>query len=93
MYAIRSYYVESYLYHSKSESPFTLYGSILTCDLSKALGLLENIFLTDEYSLLNGLLWCHRRFMKAIDLYENQNMPLNDIFRNLGVFAKRNNFV
>ncbi len=81
--------IEEYLFHSKNETPFSLYSSMLNKNLSKAIDILDNLFLTDEMSLLNGIIWAHRRFLKAIDLYENHNMPLIDIFSNLKIFSKR----
>lgn len=81
--------IEEYLYHSKVETPFSLYSSMLSKNLTKAIDILDNLFITDQFNLLNGIIWSHRRFLKAIDLYENHNMPLQEIFNNLKISTMR----
>ena len=81
--------IEEYLFHSKVESPFSLYSAILKKDLSKSIDILDNLFLTNEMSLLNGIIWAHRRFLNALDLYENHNIPIMDIFNKLKIFSAR----
>jgi DNA polymerase-3 subunit delta len=81
--------IEEYLFHSKIETPFSLYSAILKKNLNKAIDILDNLFLTNEISLLNGIIWAHRRFLNAIDLYENHNMQFIDIFNNLKIFSIR----
>lgn len=83
-------FIEEYIFHSKNESPFTLYSAILNKDMDKAFGILDNLFLSDEMGLLNGLAWSHRRFLKALDLYENQKMPVIDIYMTMKITAKKN---
>lgn len=83
-------FIEDYLYFSKEETAFSLYSIMLEGDIGKALIILNNVFNTDEYGLLNGLVWSHRRFIKALDMYENQKIPVNDIFLNLRILSKRN---
>jgi DNA polymerase-3 subunit delta len=87
---VRKSFIEEHLYHSKEENSFTLYSAMLDGDLDKALDILEAVFYADEDSLLNGLVWSHRNFLKAVDLYENQGIPINDIFKNLGIMSKKN---
>jgi DNA polymerase III delta subunit len=82
-------FIEDYLYHSKAESPFSLYSALLNKNLAKALEILESLFLTDELMLLNGLVWAHRRFLKAIDLFENQKMQTFEIFSTLKIISQR----
>lgn len=81
--------IEEYLYHSKVETPFSLYRAMLTKNLSKAIDILCNLFITDQINLLNGIIWAHRRFLKAVDLYENHNKPLQEIFSNLKISTMR----
>ena len=82
-------FIEEYLFHSKTETPFSLFGAILNKNLSKAMDILETLFLTDEFGLLNGFIWSHRRFLKAIDLFENQNMSTGEIFGSLYIITKK----
>lgn len=82
--------IEDYLYHSKEESAFTFYQSLLEGNLLKALEILEKIFYTeDEIILLNGILWSHRRFLCALDMYENQNLSEEAIFNELNVKIRK----
>ena len=85
----RSFF-EEYLYHSKIETPFSLYSAMLSGNLSKAMDVLENLFLTNEYNLLSGIIWSHRRFLKALDLYENHKKSMDEIFSILKINVKRN---
>jgi len=62
---------------------------MLDCNLEKSLLILNNLFNTDEFGLLNGLIWAHRRFLKALDLYENQSMSTADIFNNLKITVRK----
>lgn len=82
--------IEAYIQHSKAETPFSLYSAMLRRDLGKSLTLLKSLFQADEYGLLNGLVWSHRRFFKALDLYENQKLPVTEIFKTLRIFLKSN---
>ena len=81
--------IEEYLFHSKIESPFSLYSAMLKKNLNKAIDILDNLFLTNEIGLLNGIIWAHRRFLNAIDLYENHNKPVIEIFNKLKIFSTR----
>ncbi|HOJ65248.1 MAG TPA: hypothetical protein PLE45_12600 [Spirochaetota bacterium] len=82
--------IENFLYHSKEESAFTLYQAILEANLSKSLEILEKLFYTeDELVILNGLVWSHRRFTIALDMYENKNMPEEAIFNELNIKIKK----
>ena len=83
-------FFEEYLYHSKIETPFSLYSAMLNKNLQKAIDILETLFLTDEIGLLNGLVWSHRRFLKALDLYENQKMTISDVFSTLKITVQKN---
>ncbi len=87
---VRKSFIEEHLYHSKEENAFTLYSVMLEGNLEKALEILETVFFTDEDGLLYGLIWSHRRFTRALDLYENQKMPLVEIYRNLNITVKKN---
>jgi DNA polymerase-3 subunit delta len=87
---IKKSFIEKHINHSKLESPFTLYSAMLEGNLSKSMEILETLFLSDEYSLLNGLVWSHRRFLKALDLYENQKLPIQEVFTNLKITNKSN---
>lgn len=82
--------IENFLYHSKDESAFTLYQALLEANLSKSIEILEKIFYTeDELVILNGLVWSHRRFLTALDMYENSNMPEEIIFNELNIKIKK----
>ncbi len=87
---VKKILIEDFLYHSKEETPFSLYSSMLECNLTKSLDILKTLFLTNEDNLLNGLVWCHRRFLNAIDLYENQKMTSYEIFSTLKITNKKN---
>ncbi|OHD06879.1 MAG: hypothetical protein A2086_08145 [Spirochaetes bacterium GWD1_27_9] len=81
--------IEEFLYHSKDESPFTLYSAILEKKMGHALDILEKVFYTDEDGILGGLLYSHRRFLKTLDLYENQNKNPDEIFSAMFITLKR----
>lgn len=83
-------FIEDYLEFSKDENVFTLYGAIITGDIDKAIMILNYLFNSDEESLLNGLVWCHRRFLKILDLYVNHQLSLDEIFTRLKIFSKKN---
>ena len=68
--------IENYLYHSKEETPFSLYSALLAKDCEKALSILDKIFWTDEDGIVGGLIWSRRRFLKILHLVENEkNSP------------------
>ena len=81
--------IEEYLYHSKEETSFSLFSAMVDGNLSKSLEIAEKIFYSNDESLLNGLLWSLRRFLRALDLYENQNMSIEEIFQVLQITAKK----
>jgi DNA polymerase III subunit delta len=81
--------IEEYLYHSKEETSFTLFSSLIEKNASKALEILDKIFYSEDDSLINGLLWSLRRFLRALDLYENQNMSIEEIYSTLQITAKK----
>ncbi|MBN2547364.1 MAG: hypothetical protein JXB50_16290 [Spirochaetes bacterium] len=83
-------FIEDYLEYSKEESIFSLYNSMLNGNLEKSLIILNNIINSDEAGLLNGLAWAHRRFLRVLDLYENQGKTLNEIFNNLKILSRKN---
>ena len=87
---LKKFFIEEYLCHSKIETPFSLYSTMLEGNLSKSISILDNLFLEDENGLLNGLIWSHRRFLMALDLYENQKKSINEIFSILKITAKKN---
>lgn len=82
-------FIEDYLEFSKEESVFSLYSSILIGNSEKAIMILLSLFNSDDFSLLSGFLWSHKRFLRAVDLYENQRVPVEQIFNNLKIFSKR----
>jgi len=76
--------LEEFLYHSKEETAFSLYSAILQKNLELALDILNKLFYSysnDEViQLLNGILWSHKRFLKMVDLYENESKSPEEIF-------------
>ncbi|HPO49660.1 MAG TPA: hypothetical protein PLO89_04980 [Spirochaetota bacterium] len=72
--------LEDFIFHSKEESPFSLYSALLEKNLENALDILNKLFLSDEKSILNGIVWSHKRFIKMIDLYENEGKTPEEIF-------------
>ncbi|MCG8569393.1 MAG: hypothetical protein MJB14_04570 [Spirochaetes bacterium] len=87
--AISRGFIEDYLYHSKEENAFTLFSALLNRNGQKALDILEKVFYTDEYALLSGLIWSMKRFIKVLDLQENQKLNQADIFKQLGIMGKK----
>lgn len=82
-------FIEDYLYHSKEENSFTLFKALMEKNKEKSLDILEKVFYTDEQSLLNGLFWSQRRFIKVLDLYQNQKKSLDETFQLLNVTGKK----
>jgi DNA polymerase-3 subunit delta len=82
-------FIEDYLFHSKEESVFTLYNTMLSKNLPKSLEILEKLFYSDEEAILPGLLWSHRRFLTALDMKENQRMDYNRVFATLKISGKK----
>lgn len=83
-------FIEDYLFHSKEESAFTLFSALMNRNLEKAMDILEKVFMTEEMTILNGIIWSQRRFLKALDLYYNQKLPVNEIFKALFINGKKN---
>jgi DNA polymerase III delta subunit len=81
--------IEEFLYHSKEETAFTLYSAMLEKNLEKSMDILIKIFSADPESILPGLVWAHRRFLKALDLYENHSFSHEEIFSQLAINMKK----
>lgn len=82
-------FIEDHLYHSKEESPFSLFNAMLQLNAEKALEILKKLFTTDRDSILPGLIWSQRRLVKMIDLYENMKHHPNDIFKEMFITRKK----
>ena len=82
-------FIEDYLYHSKEENAFTLFNAVMNKNLDKALDIVEKIFYTDEISLLGGIMWCQRRFIKVLDLTANQKLPVDEAFKQININGKK----
>jgi DNA polymerase III delta subunit len=81
--------IEEYIYHSKEETSFTLYSAMLEKNLAKSLEIAGKIFYSEDESLINGILWSHRRFLRALDLFHNQNKSIEEVFSLLQVTTKK----
>ncbi len=67
-------HVESFIYHSKEENVFTLFGSIAKRDLEGSLKILQTLSLSGEATpsaLLPGVLWQLRRLLSLAELHQN----------------------
>lgn len=94
---INKEFIENFLYHSREETPFSLFSLILQTNiknyqenLPRILEILEKLFFTDERQLFNILIWSLRKFIIAIDLYENEKYSYDKIFSSLRITSKRN---
>lgn len=76
-------YIETYIYHSKEESPFTLWQALVFKNGSEAFGILDKLFYSDKDGIVPGLLWCARRLVKALDLLNNQKLPPQEVLNQL----------
>lgn len=81
--------IEEYLYHSKEESPFSLFAALIAKKRDKALEILDKLFIDDIDGILPGLLWSQRRAVRILDLYENMKQPKELIFRELFINGKK----
>lgn len=81
--------IEEYLYHSKEESPFSLFSSMTAKKRDKALEILDKLFTADPDGILPGLLWSQRRAVRILDLHENMKQPKELIFRELFINGKK----
>jgi DNA polymerase III delta subunit len=86
--------IESFLFHSKDESVFSLYDSMLEQKKEKAIHILNKLFYSSGVeeaviTLLSGLLWSHRRFFRVLELYENQRKNLDEIYKMLNINMKK----
>ena len=81
--------IEEYLYHSKEESPFSLFAALISKKRDKALEILDKLFIADVDGILPGLLWSQRRAVRILDLYENMKQPKELIFRELFINGKK----
>lgn len=81
--------IEEYLYHSKEESPFSLFSALIAKKRDKALEILDKLFTADPDGILPGLLWSQRRAVRILDLHENMKQPKELIFRELFINGKK----
>ncbi|MBR6201231.1 MAG: hypothetical protein IKQ61_13310 [Spirochaetales bacterium] len=81
--------IESYLYHSKEETAFSLYSALLAKNAEKALSILDKIFYTEEDNIVPGLMWSHKRFLKILNQVENERLPLETVFEKNFVKMKK----
>ncbi|MBP5448499.1 MAG: hypothetical protein J6Y01_00105 [Spirochaetales bacterium] len=82
-------FIESYLYHSKEETAFSLYSALLAKNAEKALSILDKIFYTEEDNIVPGLMWSHKRFLKILNQVENERLPLETVFEKNFVKMKK----
>ena len=81
--------IESYLYHSKEETAFSLYSALLAKNAEKALSILDKVFYTEEDNIVPGLMWSHKRFLKILNQVENERLPLETVFEKNFVKMKK----
>ena len=81
--------IESYIYHSKDETAFSLYSALLEKNVEKALNILDKIFYVEAEGIVSGLIWSHRRFLKVLDLIENERMPTEQAFDKMFIKMKK----
>lgn len=82
-------FIEEHLYHSKEESPFSLFSAMISGELDRAISILNKLISEDREGILPGLIWSQRRLVRIIDLYENMKMQPFDIFKEM--FIRRKN--
>ena len=83
--------LESYIYHSKEESVFTLFDRLACRDLASAQAVLSKILLSrssDPNAVLSGLLWQIRRLLRFKILLE-AGYSSADTFPRLKIWNKR----
>lgn len=84
--------VETYLYHGKQESVFSLFEAASALDLEGSLAILQKLLLEGEsqpVQLLAGLLWQFRN-LQSLKLLLERNFSLSDAFGRLKITSKRN---
>ena len=84
--------VEEFIYHSKEENVFTLFGRLVHRDFSGSLEVLRKILLSGSSSgvqILGGLLWQFRRLLNLSVLLD-QHYSNEEAFRAVAVRGKRN---
>jgi DNA polymerase III subunit delta len=84
--------VEEFIYHSKEENVFTLFGRLVYRDLPGSLEVLRKILLSGGSSgvqLLGGLLWQFRRLLD-LSLLLDRNYSPDEAFAVVAVRGKRN---
>ncbi len=84
--------VEEFIYHSKEENVFTLFGRLVHRDLSGSLEVLRKILLSGGSSgvqILGGLIWQFRRLLDLTLLLE-RNYSADEAFTVVAVRGKRN---
>jgi DNA polymerase-3 subunit delta len=84
--------IETYLYHGKQESVFSLFETMAALDLEASLEILHKILLEGDsqpVQLLAGLLWQFRN-LQSFKILMLNNFSSADAFGRLKIFSKRN---
>ncbi len=88
---IRQHDIEQYIFHSKEENVFTLFGRISQRDFNSALETLNTIFLSgeaDPIQTLSGILWQVRKLQSLKRLIDDNYQP-SEAFGRMGMTSKR----
>ncbi len=84
--------VEEYVYHSKEENVFTLFGRLIRNDFAGSIEILHNIRLSGEHNpvqLFGGLLWQYRNLLKLKRL-KMEGVPDQDALQKAKIRGKKN---
>jgi DNA polymerase-3 subunit delta len=84
--------VESFLFHGKQETVFSLFEQVSALDLETSVDILHKILLEGEsqpVGILAGLLWQFRN-LQALSQLLGENYPLQEAYGKLRIMSKRN---
>ncbi len=82
-------FIEEHMYHSKIETPFSLFNTMIKKDLNKAITILNKLYSEEKEAILPGLIWSQRRLVRILDLYENMKSQPFDIFKEMYIMKKK----
>ncbi len=84
--------IENFLYHSREETVFSLFGKICKRDMEAALDILNNILLSKEtqpIQILSGLLWQFRNLLSLSSML-TKKYPQGEALLKSNIRGKRN---
>lgn len=90
--AISEEHIETYLFHSKQESVFTLFHAVGKRDLEHSLDILHTLLILQEvkpFQIVSGVAWQLRRLLSVKERLQRGANPA-EIWTELGIRGKRN---